>query len=255
MSLTVDHHFINDSNANTISAVESEISFKIRDLRRQLSPLLSETIQDELLENILTGSTTELSLERLPVTDQDLEILLSYCPLLTSCDLSECTFLTSEGLKHLPSHIKNLYLRGLPNLKEEIFNDLAAYSSLEILDLSQTHVNFDQLHQLNHLSNLKVLFFWQCRQLTDKNIEWLKGKEIKLLDVSYCTSLTDQCIPTLMGAEVLSLDGLNYISDQGLTSLLKSNRLKQISLYNCPRITEKTARLFPPNIYRSELKN
>jgi len=238
-----------NSAMRSIPLQESEWSAKVENLKPQLTSFLSESIDDELLRSIVTGSLKELSLEGLPVTDQDLKILLSYCPLLEFCDLSECTLLTDEGINQLSlPNIKHLFLRGLPLLKGNFLDHLATFTNLETLDLSQTNLKFTNLHKLKHLNHLNVLYFWQCRQLKDQDLEWLREKNLKVLDVSYCTSLTDKCTSMLVGVKTIFLDGVNYISDKGLDPLIHSPQLEKISLYRCRRITETAIHSFPEKV-------
>jgi len=75
------------------------------------------------------------------------------------CDLSECTLLTNEGIKTLPVGIKNISLRGIPNLTDQVFNELVNLKDLETLDLSQCHMEFNRLSKTKQL-NLKKLFFY-----------------------------------------------------------------------------------------------
>ncbi len=226
-----------------------------RDLKNQLSPFLAKVIKEELLECILKGPV-KLSLEGLPVTNDDLKIILSYCPSLKWCDLSECTLLTDEGLKCIPLNIESLFLRGLPQLKGESLDYLvSSCPSLQTLDLSQTEINFSHLPKLANLPHLKVLLLWQCRKLEDSHLEWLKGKKFKHLDISYCTSLTDACTSALLGAKKIDLDGSNYLTDKGIKTLSHSGRLKEISLIRCKLITSAGISLFKKEVVVEQRHN
>lgn len=204
--------------------------------RTQLSPLASQFIRDDLLSAILSGSLEKLSLEKCPINDQDLQLLLSYCKHLTHLDLSEATFLTNEGLKSISKDIQHLSLRGLPLLTEEILDELLQYSSLETVDFSQNHFSMTQLSKLQTLPNLNRLFLWQCRQLRDDDLLWVRNRAFQHLDLSYCTSLTDECLPFLSQSKVLNLDGINFITTMGIASLNASIVLEKISLANCPHV-------------------
>ncbi|MDP1879333.1 MAG: hypothetical protein Q8K60_00160, partial [Parachlamydiaceae bacterium] len=62
-------------------------------------------------------------------------------------DLSECSKLTSEGIKSIPSYAPNLthlYLRAIPNLKSDCLESISTLSKLECLDLSQTYFDPSQ---------------------------------------------------------------------------------------------------------------
>lgn len=217
------------------------------ELRNQLSSFLSRVIEEKLLEEILKGAS-EISLEGLPVTDEDLKLLLSYYPSLVSCDLSECTRLTDEGLKSIPPSIENLYLRGLPLLKGDFLKHIATWPSLKTLDLSQTEIDFVRLHKLKQLEHLKVVYLWQCRKLVDKNLEWLTEKQLDHLDISYCTSLTDACARALLGVRKIDLDGCNYITDKAMEILSSSCLLEAISLERCQFITPDGIKLFKADV-------
>lgn len=205
-----------------------------------LSPTLSNAISDELLENILSGTLDKLSLERLAVNNSDLNILLSYCPHLKALDLSECPLLTDEALQYIPADIEEIYLLGIPGLTENIFDYISRFKLLKVLDLSKTNFDLHELNKLEGLQNLEVLYFWECRKLKDKNLMWLKDKEMKTVEVSKCICLSDVALTFLKKTQKIILDGLSLITDEGLNELFTSNYLKELSLYSCPRITKKS---------------
>lgn len=237
------------SIANTSSIFSSsqhiESPDPVQNLKRRLSSSLSNTISQRLLEKIISGMLLDLSLEGLPATDQDIEILMSYCPILRSCDLSECTEISGSCLKKMPSSLQHLFLRGLPNLTEECLDHLSTLSLLTTLDLSQNHFDLTHLKKLVNLKNLENLYFWQCRVLKNKDIEWLSGKRLKKLDLSFCTQLTDECLPFIKSAKKIYLDGVNYITNEGFAAFSDAVQLETISLSRCRRITQAVISNFP----------
>lgn len=203
----------------------------------ELSEVALKAIDRDLLKEILKGSVEELSLEKLPINDQDLRLLLSYCPKLKSLDLSESTLLTNEGLKAVPRTVHHLFLRGLPLLTEELFDDLLSCHGLETIDLSQT--NLKNLTPLRHFSNLRNIFLWQCRQLKDDGLAWLKWKRLDHLDLSFCTGLTDGVVPYLMGVERIDLDGVNFLTSERVNGLAASEQLRRVSVARCHRVNKE----------------
>jgi hypothetical protein len=60
----------------------------LQEFKLQLSEPLRKVIPDELVQSLINKNETELCLDKLPITDEDLKILLSYCPKLTALSLS-----------------------------------------------------------------------------------------------------------------------------------------------------------------------
>lgn len=155
----------------------------------------------------------------------------------SDCDLAECAKLTSEGIKQIPNSVIKLNLRALPRLSSDCISSIALLTNLVCLNLSQNCFSFEELHRLSALPNLKVLHLWQCRTLEDQNLAWLKEKKLTSLDISYCNQLTDACLPFLTNILSICLDGLNYITTEGVLQLRDSSEeLLYLSLERCPEV-------------------
>ncbi len=195
---------------------------------------LQKTSRDMDLEN------RSIYLDCLSLKDQELEYYLDNT--VTVFDLSECAYLTSEGVKKIPvlaPKIMKLGLRAIPKLNATCFSSIGTLTNLELLDLSQNYFEPEHLHELSVLPNLKMLFLWQCRLIGDKDLKWLKNKKITLLDISYCNQLSNKCLKYLQGVANICLDGLNYITSEGVKQLVDSSQeLKSLSLKRCPNVDQ-----------------
>lgn len=237
MSLTV-----HSQDQKRIELFEDKTTY----LKSQLSHFLAQTIDEQLLRHIVSGDLKTLSLDGLRITENDLKVILSYCPKLTGCDLSECTELSEESLTHLSPKTLHLFLRSLPKLTVATPLYLTAFVSLKTVDLSEATFNLRHLKELKQLKRLETLYLWRCTQLTDEDLLWLEGRMMRHVDVSYCRQLTDRSLTTLKRVTKLSLDGLNYITNEGLSVLSASAHLREVSLYRCPLITPQGRRCFNP---------
>jgi hypothetical protein len=143
--------------------------------------------------------------------------------------VSESTNFTNDVLANIPHGIERLYLRALPRMTDDIFDEFPKFPYLTALDLSESGLSFSKLHQLSGL-NLKDLFLWRSLNLQDEHLVWLAGKSLGRLDISFCRQLTDACLPYVTQVETLFVDQNNYITNEALSSLQESNpKIKEIS--------------------------
>lgn len=156
---------------------------------------------------------------------------------LQHCDLSDCTELTDDGIASLPPSIQYLSLRGLPNLTENALVHVQKFDSLISLDLSQNCFLGNTLKKLVSLTQLDTLYLWQCRRLKDADLSWLEGKVMRRVDVSFCTQLTNIALRYFQKVNELSLDGCQYLTDDGLFLLSRAKHVRTVSFERCPRIT------------------
>lgn len=180
-------------------------------------------------DRVPSNEITEIDMEGTQISNDQLIFIFKKCPNIQSCELAECTQLTEESLKLMPKKVTVLSLRSLPRLQVTIFDLCCQLTHLQTLDLSKTHVDMRGLKKLKDLHHLKQLFLWQCPQLNDEDLEWLKEKFLYKLDVSYCPGLTGACLVFLKKIWDLEIDA-NHVSGEGLLELATSDYLQKISL-------------------------
>jgi len=101
--------------------------------KHQESPDLAENIPETLVQNLAGGNCLSLNLESLPVTNQDLIVLLGYCPAVESISLAKTQLSDLTPLSNCRS-LRKLDLRFCQKLAPNAFYRV-----------------FQQLHQLVEL--------------------------------------------------------------------------------------------------------
>lgn len=155
-------------------------------------------------------------------------------------DLSRCSEITDEGLKHLTRlPLERLYLSGCSKLTNKGLEYLPP--SLIKLDISNcSKITNDGLFHLFKLSDLGYLNLAGC-SVTDEALLNLATHPLKILSLNHCTNITDKGFGYLNfhSLEKLSLQRCN-ITDQGLKSLPKT--IVQLDLSKCSKITDEGIR-------------
>lgn len=209
------------------------------------------------------------------VTNTTCEVISTFCPDLTSLNMSRCSNMDADGINFLARaanrrgehlKLKELRLSGLMNVDDAMMSELArAAPFLEVLDLSYSR----QLH------NSAVEAFVACsepfervpalgvdtvlvtpsdlgREASESGSKVLRRRVtcLKHIILSYCVMLTDNActnlsysVPTL---EFLELAGLPDVKETGLVKLLQQTpNIRRLDLEEA-LITDAVIRAITP---------
>jgi hypothetical protein len=123
---------------------------------------------------------------------------------------------------------------------------VASLAALRELDLSETLVGNAGLEELRTLGQLEKLNLWaapvddagMAHVAAMTSLKWLNLDNVSLTVEG--VKLTDEGVAqltTLQNLEWLHL-GKTDVGDEGLKALEKLNNLQQVTITNCPRITD-----------------
>ena len=193
--------------------------------------------------------------------DSDFEILfdLANVNAIKSVDLTKCTRITGESLKHIKtiSSLEELNLSGCPGINESDLEYLLALKNLNSLDISTvvgtgSRGGMDSLYGLlrsdkglsiiSKMPNLKRLVMKYCFVLNDKGLSYLMSlKNLEYLDISSCTALTGtglKSIGKFNKLKHLDMSLCFNVDDSVLEALSGLSKLQYLNLMGCSNIND-----------------
>ena len=193
---------------------------------KQLSLFLCGTaVTGEGLKYLKGWQCKEIYLDQTKLTDDGLK-QLNRLENLTKLHLVENN-ITDKGLAALSpsSIISHIVLARCPSITDKGIETLAnSFPNLIELGIGSTGATGSCLDSLAKSTNLKDLSISDL-DLTDQDIDKIRGLDLRTLDLCDNERLTDSCLENLAGMKNLSslyLDGCPLISDQAIKKLKMS---------------------------------
>ncbi|KAI0640013.1 RNI-like protein [Trametes polyzona] len=205
------------------------------------------------------------------VTNTTCTILATYCPKLTSLDMSRCNSLDGEGIRSLASskllrgealRLKVLRLSGLKRVTDEMMWRLGkAAPDLEVLDLSYAcHLHNSAIdafvslteEEAKDVDSVQLTAREAGHDPTDPHKYWRRVTRLRHLALSSCTMLTDHACTNLAFAvpklEFLELAGIGAdLRDTGLVRLLETTPyIRRLDLEDASEITDAVLTALTP---------
>ena len=146
---------------------------------------------------------------------------------LHSLDISECD-LTGIIFNDMPP-LKILKLGYCSSLEKNQIKNIP--SSVEELWLNYCELNGDELSEIKHLSNLKILYL-NGNYVLDEDVKYIPSSVEEL--ILSCCQIKDDGISNLqrLSLKKLLIDGCNHITDIGLY-YLKDHPLEELDISSC----------------------
>ncbi|KAI0756293.1 hypothetical protein C8Q80DRAFT_1115857 [Daedaleopsis nitida] len=206
------------------------------------------------------------------VVNNTCTILSTYCPRLSSLDVSRCINLDGEGIRSMASavldrgdtlRLKVLRLNWLDRVTDQMMNCLGkAAPDLEVLDLSysaplhnsaiEAFVSLTE-EESRHVESVQLTAREAGRDPADPNRYWRRVTRLRHLAVSSCILLTDHACSHLAYAvpklEFLELAGIGAdLQDDGLVRLFNTTPyIRRVDLEDATEISDTVlAALTPP---------
>lgn len=209
---------------------------------------------------------TAITFQGVELTDQILQEVLKACPNLEMLDLANCSMITDEGLKELPTSLRTLRLPYCDKVKGKSFQNLP--TGLQKLDLAFCiQIRNEHLRELpkgllflnipfckeitgevlkalpQKLQTLNLSF---CGQIEDKDLENLP-ETLQHLLLSHCSKITNGVVKNLPpNLQRLNLSECNLLTDEGLEHLPES--LNKLTLSHCTKFTENALKHLPKSL-------
>uniref|UniRef100_A0A2K6ETY4 F-box and leucine rich repeat protein 13 n=1 Tax=Propithecus coquereli TaxID=379532 RepID=A0A2K6ETY4_PROCO len=154
---------------------------------------------------------------------------VSHCKNLQELNVSNCSTLTDESMRHISE--------GCPGVL--------------FLNLSNTNITNRTMRLLpRHFHNLQNLSLAYCRKFTDKGLQYLNlgngCHKLIYLDLSGCTQITDSAIEMLSAKccylHILDISGCVLLTDQSLEGLqIGCKQLRILKMLYCGHISKEAA--------------
>ncbi|RAL37087.1 hypothetical protein DM860_004009 [Cuscuta australis] len=208
------------------------------------------------LPNTLSALTTLSVKGACRLSDTGLSALVSSAPSLRSINLSQCSLLSSDGIKclseSLGSVLKELYLDDCQAIDSVLLlPSLLKLEHLEVLSVAGIHTVCDEfviefVSQRGH--NMRELTLNDCMKLTDRSLKAVAEScpALCAIDLSNLCKLTDYSLGFLVNG-CIALDKLmlcrNAFSDEAIAAYLETfgNSMKELSLNNISKVSHNTA--------------
>ncbi|MDB6081837.1 MAG: hypothetical protein JWO53_1109 [Chlamydiia bacterium] len=212
----------------------------------KIGPALRACFTDEF-----RASVASLNLDRIALSQAQIEGITSFFPNLLYLSLSECGS-TSELLQSLAAscpHLRSLHLGRNGKLVDESLEHLKKFKNLAELNLAHCpKITNKGIQYLQGLECLTTLNLQGAVCISDRGIACLvlckKLTHLNLTDCLQLTSESVQHLKNIKGLTTLSLKGCLQITSAGFLELVQYPNLTHIDLSNCPLLNAATIQAF-----------
>ncbi|CAH9083229.1 unnamed protein product [Cuscuta epithymum] len=189
------------------------------------------------------------------LSDSGLSALVSAAPSLKSINLSQCSLLSSDGIKclseSLGSVLKELYLDDCQAISALVLPSLLKLEHLEVLSVAGVNTVCDEFvveFVSRRGQNMRELILKDCITLTDRSVKAVAEfcPRLSAIDLSNLSKLTDYSVGYLAnGCTAVNKLILcrNAFSDEAIAAYLETrgNSLKELSLNSVRKVSCNTA--------------